>query len=39
MTGFDWHLTFGEARRDGHALLKCGKHINAESRSAFALVA
>ena len=39
MTGFDSYSEVGEASRNGHAFLKCGKNINAESRSAFALAA
>lgn len=39
MIGFDGYLDVGEASRNGHAFLKCGKNINAESRSAFALAA
>jgi hypothetical protein len=39
MTGFDSCLDVSEASRNGHAFLKCGKTINAERTSAFALAA
>ena len=38
MTGFDSCLDVSEASRNGHAFLKCGKTINANT-SAYALAA